>query len=66
MTKTSVWRGLPLALAAGILVLVPGCREEEQDQVLIHEKGVYQGEEDQPLGEPMLEDLRGRARIQGF
>lgn len=66
MTMTSVWRGVPLALAAGLLVLVQGCREEEQDQVLIQEKGVYQGEEDQPLSEPTLDDLRDRTRIQSF
>lgn len=48
------------------LLLVQGCREEEQDRVLFHEKGTYQGPDDEPLDEEQVGDLRERARIQSF
>ncbi len=54
-----------LGLAA-CLLLVQGCREEEQDRILLHEKGVYQGPGDEPLGPEQLDDLRERARTQSF
>lgn len=60
------WRCLPVALAVALVLLLQGCREEEQGQILVHEKGVYQGPEDQPLAEPTLGELRERARIQSF
>ena len=54
-----------LGLLAGLL-LVQGCREEEQDRILFHEKGTYQGAGDQPLEPGQLDDLRERARTQAF
>lgn len=39
------------------------CREEEQDRILLFEKGVYLGEPDQELDEATREQLRQRARL---
>ena len=62
----SVWRFIWLVgIGLGLLV-VQGCREEEQDRVLLHEKGVYQGERDDGLSADQLDDLRERARIQSY
>ena len=52
--------------ALGALLLAQGCREEEQDQILIHEKGVYQGQQDQPLDPEQVQELRSRASGQKF
>lgn len=53
-----------LVLLLGSLSLVASCREDEQDRVLFEEKGVYQGEPDQPLSEQQLDVLRQRASNQ--
>jgi hypothetical protein len=55
-----------LAVSAVVLALVPGCREEERDRPLVLEKGVYQGEPDQPLSEAQLHELRQRGLRQSF
>lgn len=56
------WIGAAATFAAGLLL--SGCEEEEQDRVLIYEKGTYLGEEDQPLDQETLNELRNRARNQ--
>lgn len=53
-----------LVLLLGSLSLVASCREDEQDRVLFEEKGVYQGQPDQPLSEQQLDVLRQRASNQ--
>ncbi len=60
--KNTIYALLGLVLVAG---LTTGCREEEQDRVLLLEPGVYQGKEDSPLSEATEEELRQRARNQG-
>ncbi len=52
--------GLMLSLAVG------ACREEEQDRILIQQKGVYQGQADSPLSEEQLRELRFRTSQQNF
>ena len=47
-------------------VTVAGCREDEQDRVLMFDKGVYLGEPDQALADDAMGDLRRRAENQGF
>jgi len=66
MIMTSACRRIGLLGALAGLLLVQGCREEEQGQVLFHEKGVYQGQEDEPLDDERLDELRSRARAQKF
>lgn len=54
--------------AAAILcagVVLSGCEEDEQDRILRYEKGTYLGQEDQPLGQETLDELRNRTRSQG-
>ena len=62
----SAWKTIGLVGALGALLLVQGCREEEQEQILVHEKGVYQGQEDSSLDFDQLQELRSRASIQKF
>jgi hypothetical protein len=57
--------GLWYALV-GIALLVQGCREDEQDRPLVHEKGSYQGQPDQSLTDEQVEKLRQRAAGQKF
>ena len=66
MTMTGAFRSVGLLGTVAALLLVQGCREDEQDRVLIHEKGVYQGQQDQPLEPAQREELRARARTQQF
>ncbi|WP_420403113.1 hypothetical protein [Nisaea sp.] len=59
-----VFRGL--ALAALVMVLLAGCRENEQDRVLLYKKGTYLGAEDQSLSDEALAEIRSRGRRQSF
>ena len=49
-------------VAAGFLL--GACREEEQDRMLLYEKGVYLGQPDTRLAEETREALRQRSRFQ--
>ena len=53
-------------LASLVLVLVAGCRESEQDRVLMYKKGTYLGQEDQKVSEEALREIRSRGRKQSF
>ena len=57
---------MALSLATLSVLVLGACREEEQDRVLMQQKGVYQGQEDQPLTEEQLRELRFRASHQNF
>jgi hypothetical protein len=65
MTK-SVQRTLLFLAITGLLAGLSACREEEQDRPLVEEKGVYQGETDDPLSPQQVEALRSRAAGQKF
>ncbi|MEO9901959.1 hypothetical protein [Nisaea sp.] len=54
------------ALAVLVLALLGGCRETEQDRVLLFKKGTYLGKSDQRLSEETLLEIRDRGRRQGF
>lgn len=54
------------ALAVLVLALLGGCRETEQDRVLLYKKGTYLGKTDQLLSEETLSELRERGRRQSF
>lgn len=60
--------GLKRAALAGCLVAVGlalgGCRENEQDRVLLFEQGKYLGKADRPLSESQVDELRHRAELQ--
>ena len=57
-----------ISLATVALVVaaftLSACEEDEQDRVLRYQKGTYLGQQDQPLDEGTLNELRGRARNQ--
>jgi hypothetical protein len=57
---------LALLALIGALAALQGCREEEQDRILFHEPGVFQGDKDPALPEARVDQLRGRARQQGY
>ena len=60
------WGRMVLALGLMLSLAVGACREEEQDRILIQQKGVYQGQADSPLSEEQLRELRFRASQQNF
>ena len=60
------WGRMALALAALSVLALGACREEEQDRILMQQKGVYQGQADEPLTEEQLRELRFRASHQKF
>ncbi|MEM7522684.1 MAG: hypothetical protein AAF360_02785 [Pseudomonadota bacterium] len=55
-----------LVIAAGAAFALSACREEEQDRILLFDKGEYLGQEDAALDADAVETLRERARSQGF
>ena len=64
---TGIGRRMALtSLLAALALGVQGCRDEEQDRILVHEKGVYQGERDQKLEREQVDALASRARKQQF
>ena len=54
--------------AAGCLILLSlalqACREEEQGQILLYDKGTYLGKVDQTLTKAQRETLRHRTSLQ--
>lgn len=58
--------GLVLAGAGAMaMLLLGGCREEEQGRILNYQKGTYLGQSDTELGQATRDDLRSRIRYQG-
>lgn len=57
MPRRGLW-----VLAMLAIVLIAGCREEEQDRVLLYDKGTYQGTKDTALPPGQEDALRQRAR----
>ncbi|UUX52023.1 hypothetical protein NUH88_10030 [Nisaea acidiphila] len=64
ISRPAVFRGL--AFAALAMLLLAGCREHEQNRVLLYKKGTYLGAEDQSLSEETLSEIRNRGRRQSF
>jgi hypothetical protein len=56
---------IPIAAGAGMVLVLAACDEAEQGRVLRYEKGTYLGQEDTPLSEQQLDELRARAQMQG-
>lgn len=54
-------RGLLLAAGATALLLLAGCRAEEQNRPIEFKKGTYVGKPDEALTEAQLKALRERA-----
>lgn len=51
-----------VALATLGLLLLGACQESEQNRPLDYEPGVYLGQQDEPLDDGVLDQLRERAR----
>ena len=49
-----------------VALLVAACEEDEQNRVLVYDKGTYLGAEDSPLPEATVRELQSRAREQRF
>lgn len=56
-------RGIISALVLGAVLVLAGCRPEEQGRPLSFEPGVYKGEKLQPLSDDQLRALQDRSRI---
>jgi hypothetical protein len=50
----------------GLALALQGCREDEQDRVLLYEPGTYLGQPDPPLEQAQVDALRQRATRQQF
>lgn len=61
-----VWQGAAVLAALLCALALGGCREEEQDRILLYEQGEYRGEPDERLQQAEIEELRSRARRQQF
>ena len=64
MTKATpivVW-----LVIAGLAIIAQGCREDEQNRLLIYDKGTYQGQHDEGLTEQQVDTLRQRSAGQKF
>ena len=61
---SSLARLLTCAALGGTLLAAAGCKEAEQNRVLFHEPGVYQGQDDAEIGDETYQKLRERARLQ--
>ena len=48
----------------GVALALQGCREDEQDRILMYEPGTYLGQPDEPLDQEQVEALRQRATRQ--
>ncbi len=57
---------LAAAVIVAGLVALTGCREEEQDRVLLFEQGTYLGEPDNTLDDQQVNELRSRAQRQQY
>jgi hypothetical protein len=56
-----------ILLACGVIVMslaLQACREDEQGQVLLYEKGIYLGKVDHNLTDAQKEALRYRTTLQ--
>lgn len=51
--------------AMALMLVVAGCREDEQGRVLKFEQGKYLGKPDQSLSSEQVDELRQRSRLQG-
>jgi hypothetical protein len=61
-TAGRVW----LLAVLGAVLLLQGCREDEQDRPLLYDKGTYLGEKEPPLDVQQVDELRFRAQNQKF
>jgi len=62
--RTAGWIWLLGAL--GLALLLPACREDEQDRPLLYDKGSYSGAPQPPLDAQQVERLRLRAQNQQY
>lgn len=63
--RTAPRRVLIALMSIGLLGALAGCREEEQDRMLMFDKGTYLGQPDSELSDADRSALQHRARHQG-
>ncbi len=59
-------RALLALTVVGLVAGISGCREEEQGRPMVKQKGVYEGQVDEALGDDKRSDLRSRTAGQRF
>jgi hypothetical protein len=59
-------RSLWLLAVLGAGLLLQGCREDEQDRLLLYDKGTYLGQKQPPLDAQQVDALRLRAQNQKY
>lgn len=59
-------RTLLVTAAFGLALGMTSCRDDEQGRPMVKQKGVYEGQTDEQLGEQQLLDLKTRAAGQKF
>jgi hypothetical protein len=67
--QSDMTKATPIAfwlVIAGLAVIAQGCREDEQNRLLIYDKGTYQGQQDEGLTEKQVDALRQRSAGQKF
>ncbi len=65
MSKTMrPWRAIIILCLSAAALGLGGCRESEQDRVLLFQKGKYLGKPDQSLPSETVDELRLRAQQQ--
>ncbi len=66
--KTPARRLSLLAMVVSIVgvAALSGCREDEQDRIMVFEQGTYQGNPDSTLASDQVGELRARAREQQY
>ena len=62
MHRARFWAAFVGAVAG--VILLAGCRNEEQGRIVQYKPGVYQGKKDTALNEAMEQALRERAQFQ--
>ena len=62
--RTAAW--ILLVGALGVALVLPACREDEQDRPLLYDKGSYSGPREPALDAQQLDQLRLRAQNQKY
>lgn len=59
-------RALMMMVVFGLSLGLAGCRDDEQARPMVKQKGVYEGQKDEPIDDDRLQALRSRAAGQKF
>jgi len=66
MRRRGIKSWLAILMATLGAAALTGCREDEQDRIIVFEQGVYRGNPHQPLSAEQVDELRSRALQQQY